>query len=199
MESNVKSQYVRHDLSRICQGDILRDIVYPLIISFHEEEIDAETIILPYSVVITQDCDLDRDFKNRNTPDSNSHDKYLQSILISPAYLAAPFKEGSHLNEFGLTMERIPSKDFKKIKENKNDRYHYLTYNTDLQVPELVIDFKHYYTISRDSLYEEYHSHYLATMNELFRERLSQRFANFISRIGLPEFKEIEQSVETIS
>ena len=72
------------------------------------------------------------------------------------------------------------------IKNNQDPRYHFLRKDLDLQVPELVIDFKHYYTIPRDFLYEKIEHHYLGTMSELFREFLSQRFAFYLSRIGLP-------------
>lgn len=58
-----------------------------------------------------------------------------------------------------------------------------------LQLPELVIDFKHYYAIPRDTLFRMYPEHYLVTINQLFRESLSQRFSNYLSRIGLPELE----------
>lgn len=53
-------------------------------------------------------------------------------------------------------------------------------------IPELVIDFKHYYTIPTEEMYEAYKENYLASVEPLYREDLSQRFANYLSRIGLP-------------
>jgi hypothetical protein len=40
--------------------------------------------------------------------------------------------------------------------------------------------------------------HYLATFNKLFRESLSQRFSNYLSRIGLPELKQRMDSESTL-
>ena len=55
----------------------------------------------------------------------------------------------------------------------------------DFAIPGLVIDFKNFYTILTENLYK-YKKNRIATMSELFREELSQRFASFLSRIGLP-------------
>jgi hypothetical protein len=39
-------------------------------------------------------------------------------------------------------------------------------------------------------LQEHKEKHYICTVSELFREKISQRFANYLSRIGLPETKQ---------
>lgn len=58
---------------------------------------------------------------------------------------------------------------------------------TELGVPEFVIDFKHFFTVPVDVVYKQRKTIYIATIGELYREELSQRFANFLSRIGLPD------------
>ena len=73
------------------------------------------------------------------------------------------------------------------INNNEIPRYHHLDRYDDYNIPDLIIDFKHYYTVQRMRLYEEVSQTYLATVNELFRESLSQRFAQYLSRIGLPD------------
>ncbi len=88
-------------------------------------------------------------------------------------------------------MEDWGGKRFKKIKDQKYERFHFLVADSKMQVPELVIDFKHYYTMPRNAIYMMIlDEHYLVTIRELFRESLSQRFSYFLSRIGLPEIKE---------
>lgn len=72
------------------------------------------------------------------------------------------------------------------VKTNQNPRYHLLKGVTELQMQEVVIDFKQYYTIPRDILYEKIVKNYLLSLNELFREELSHRFANYLSRVGVP-------------
>ncbi len=131
-------------------------------------------------------------FNNRSEPAAEKHDKYLQNVLVCPAYNAETFKKGDHLkgepNE--LKMNTWGSNDYNKIKQQNNARFHYLEQNEALQVPQLVVDFKHYYTIPRDVIYKMHVDNYLATFNKLFRESLSQRFSSYLSRIGLPEIKE---------
>jgi hypothetical protein len=189
--SKIDSMYVKHTSKRICQGDILREID---VIDWNIEDTSGEYKIfnanLPYIIVMTQDCDLEWDFNNRSEPAAKKHDKYLHNVLACPAYNAAEFKDGDHLKSNGLKMNTWGGDGYKKILQQNNARFHYLERNQALQVPKLVVDFKHYYTIPRDALYKMYVEHYLATINKLFRESLSQRFSSYLSRIGLPELKE---------
>lgn len=87
-------------------------------------------------------------------------------------------------------MEKWDTKRFKQIRDQNNARYQFLEPDLELLVPELVIDFKHYYAIPRATLFKMYKEHYLVTINQLFREFLSQRFSNYLSRIGLPILSE---------
>ncbi len=189
--SKIDSRYVKRTVRRICQGDVLRDV--DVIDSYTKDAsgtLEYDELSLPYIVVMTQDCDLDNDFKNRIETNPEKHDKYLRTVLVCPAYISAEFKEGTHLEDLNLKMERWDSKRFKQIKEQNNSRYHFLEADQKLQVPELVIDFKHYYAIPRNTLFRMYTEHYLVTINQLFREFLSQRFSNYLSRIGLPVLNE---------
>jgi len=97
-------------------------------------------------------------------------------------------KAGNHLRDlFSINQTNIGGDQFKKLKQNKDERYHFLSPCDEYQIPELIIDFKIYYTLQVDYIENRYHDCYLATINELFRELLSQRFTNYISRIGLPK------------
>jgi hypothetical protein len=112
--------------------------------------------------------------------------------LFSPTFTLDSIRQGTHLTElFSIEQERINSELIRKIKTNKDERYHYLYRYSEYQVPELVIDFKAYYAVSKDYFLDSYKDFYIATVNELFREFLSQRFSNFLIRIGLPEFSSI--------
>ena len=192
LTSKISSMYEKHNYSRACQGDILRDLVY---VEWAYQESGKITISdreIPYLVILTQDCDLEQDFTNHNSSpaDGFNHDKFLQSILVCPAYLAEELRVGDQLSEIGMKMEPINSERWSLVKKNQTPRYHFLKGQTEYQVPELVIDFKHYYTIPRPILYSKLKDNYLATLNSLFRESLSQRFAYYLSRIGLPTIKQ---------
>jgi hypothetical protein len=185
--SKIDAIYFKHDLKRLLQGDILRD--YKITeINEDEDELNVQEKLLDYAVVITQDCDLEQDYKNRHDTNSQDHDKYLQSILLCSAYPAEKLREGIHLEKFDLKMKRIDSKRWQQLNNNNLYRYHYLFSYPDLQVPDLVIDFKHYFTVPIDILYKKsLKRHYIATIAELLREDLSNRFSQYLSRIGLPD------------
>jgi len=198
--SNIVSPYSCHKLERFHQGDILRDIEL-VEWAYKEEEEGGKKIALrkrnlEYVIIITQECDLEQDVKNRNDPEMANHDKFMQSILLIPAYPAEKVKRGIHLEE--VRMQQFGSRQWKLLQENRDYRYHYLVDHPEYQVPELVADFKHYFTIPRDIIYAEYQNpeHYLASLSELFRENLSIRFAQYLARIGLPEFTTPVQSAE---
>lgn len=197
--SKIDSRYVKRTIRRICQGDILRDIeVIDSYTKDAEGALEFDEITLPYIVVMTQDCDLDNDFKNRSETNPDKHDKFLRTVLVCPAYIGVELKDGTHLDDLGLKMEKWDSKRFRQIRDQNNVRYHFLDSDLKLQVPELVIDFKHYYAIPRDTLFRMYKEHYLVTINQLFREFLSQRFSNYLSRIGLPILSE-QAPIESVS
>lgn len=190
LESSVKTYYKKQDKQRFCQGDILRDVKVSISSPFEwqQQEGDIFDFDLPYCVIMTQDCDLTWDYDGRNNLEEVNNDKFLPTILVCPAYTDESFYKGEHLG--GWKMRAYNSGEVKKIQNNDEiNRCHFLIGDSELQIPNLVIDFKHFYTLPTDILYEQYGGVYLATINELFRERLSQRFANYLSRFGLPDIK----------
>jgi len=116
--SRINNYYRKYDSERIIQGDILREV------KFRDWDWDtnkSDIIIyekkLPYLAILTQDCDLEQDNNNRTTTVARNQDKFLQSILVCPAYGWEDFIKGDHLADYGLRMEAISSSDQKnKIK-----------------------------------------------------------------------------------
>jgi hypothetical protein len=191
--SQINTYYRKHNAGRIVQGDILREVKFTdWDWDIKNSNIEIYEKVLPYLVIITQDCDLDQDFKYRTTTTKNN-DKLLQSILVCPAYGWEDFIKGDHLIDFDLKMESINSNQRNLIKHQQVPRYHYLETDSENQTPALVIDFKHYYTLPVEFLRYIYKKHYVSSMNELFRESLSQRFSFYLSRIGLPEIRKISE------
>ena len=195
MKSKIELVYIFNEKEeRVCQGDIFRDLVYDYRVYKDETgALASDRITLSYVIVLSQDCDLDSDYRNRTqkAEEQDTQDKFLHSILICRAFLAEELRQGVHLEGpgFGLKMESYNNKRWAIIQDNKNERYHYLTADLNMQIPNLAIDFKHYLTIPRSELYDSRRKHYVATINELHREALSQRFAYYVSRIGLPKIK----------
>lgn len=190
MALNRASAYTSDASSRYRQGDILREVQIVEWAEVVDDEFVVSERYLPYCVVLSQECDLEHDFNNRSDPVKceRDTDKFLQSILVCPAYPAAQLREGTHLNDAGLKMQRINSDEWKRVKQNSNYRYHFLPEQGDIQLPEIAIDFKHYFTIPRDIAYRrETRAKVLTALDDLFREHLSGRFAHYLSRVGLPE------------
>ena len=187
MKSKIDSFYVKHNCERLTQGDILRDF------SFLSID-DSSEYTFQYIVIISQDCDISysREQKEDKNTQKILYNQYLPNILFTPAFILSDFKEGIHLKKlYNVEQKTFNITDLGKIKDNSKEiRYHYLPYYEDFQVQDLIIDFKIYFTLSLDKILKVYQDKYVATISELFRESLSQRFANYISRIGLPIFGE---------
>ena len=187
--SAIKEKYFLSAEERYEQGDILRDVSLVEWADTQQDEIKIQRRELAYCVVVSQECDLEHDFNERRKSDSPSNDKHLQSVLICPAYPVQDFRAGDHLKNLKMKMQNINSENWGRIRQNSNPRYHYLDKHENFQVPELAIDFKHYITVPREILYrDDFDRCYLASMEILYRESLSSRFAHYLSRIGLPDF-----------
>lgn len=177
---------------RVSQGDIYRDVEFIESVIEKDGIVEIKKISFPYIVVLTQDCDLAQDFLFR-FEDSRSEDKLLLSVLVAPFYNEYHFFSGEHLSEIDRKMQEIKKKKkgslttaAKTILDNENPRYHYLEFPEDVPIVSSVIDFKHYFSLNVEYLLDIRDTQFVCKISELYREHLSHRFANFLSRIGLP-------------
>ena len=189
LKSKIETQYETHGCNRISQGDILRDVKF-VIIGENETEIELN---YQYIVVLSQDCDLEQgNILITGNLDCEGtcklFNQFLHCILFVPAFPEEIIRSGKHLESlFKIKAQRLNTTLWTPIKKNQNPRYHFLPSDTEHQIPDLVLDFKAYYTMSYKYFLSKHKACYLATVNELFREHLSQRFANYLNRIGLPK------------
>ena len=197
MKSNILSQYRKHEGKRVFQGDLLTNAEF-YIFDFNTKSL--QLIEFPYLVVLSQDCDLEQDFLKHedlsNSKDGLSedklrsiYDKIFPSILVSECFPAENFRLGEHIKNQGFLMinqGKESKTPWKRIIQNETPRYHYLQGASDFEIPNLVIDFKRYYTIPRDYFYSVHSDSCSISLNEIYREKLSQRFSFYLSRIGLP-------------
>ena len=169
---------------RIAQGDIFEDIEVIESIEVIKSIVKVKKIEFPFVVCLNQECDLEKDFKNKGQTLCNNN---LLHIGIAPAFIYEQFLNGSHWGEIfdSSSSQKDGDTIIKKIKDNEIPRYHYLKFS-DANMPELVIDFKHFFTINRDFLYSQLGKR-MCSMDDLFKEKINQRFSYYISRIGLPE------------
>ena len=186
-------------LDRICQCDIFKNIDIIENINIKDSKLIINKIVFPYVICLNQECDLENDYKENSNHNNIEQlkDKCFLHIAIAPLFIFDQFLEGKHWGEI-LTSNPIPKgkkgnigTKIKSIIDNEVPRYHYLNFpNSETELPkELIIDFKHFFTINRNFLYKNINKR-VCSIDDLFREKISQRFSNYISRIGLPEYIE---------
>lgn len=177
----------------INQCDIFRNLEFIEYVKELGNTIEVSKIVFPLSIVLTQACDLQQDYnaRKRNAEgNSASQDKFLISVIVAPIYNFEEFRQGTHLEQLGLSMEpkgRREKSLCSNIIKNENKRYHYLNFSLDVELVESVIDFKHYFTVNANLLNQLYDTNYVCSIDSLYRELILQRFSNFLSRIGLPD------------
>ena len=176
---------------RIHQGDIFKNVEHAEYAVEENGIVEVSMIVFPLVIVLSQDCDLEQDHNFRyKEPRPTTQDKYLLSVLVAPLYNVEHFYSGEHLSELGLTMatfERRKEKTANKsLKNNEIPRYHYLEFPDDIPIVPSVIDFKNYFSVNVQYVQKSKPQNFVCKVSELFREDICLRFANFLSRIGLP-------------
>lgn len=176
-------------VSRISQGDIVKDIEHIEYVSEKSGNIEVSKIVFPLAIVLTQDCDLAQDYMYRwSKTSTKNEDKWLMSVIMAPIYNVEHLYTGEHLSDIGMSMtpinrRRTPGDNLRK---NETPRYHYLEFPSGISIPPSVIDFKHYFTANVAYLKKHKSKLFACQVSELYREDISQRFASYLSRIGLP-------------
>ena len=179
---------------RVSQGAVYKSVEFIDSITEENGIIEINKIIFPYVIILTQDCDLAQDFTFRSD-DKKSDDKLILSVLVAPIYNSEHFFLGEHLSELSRNMQQINkykkgkklTTDAKNLFQNNTPRYHYLEFEKDLNMVPSVIDFKHYFSLNLNYLCKIRQTNFSFKISELYREDISQRFASFLSRIGLPD------------
>jgi hypothetical protein len=178
-------------ISRVVQGDIIRDVEQIECVTLRAGIVEVQKIAFPLVVVLTQDCDLEQDFRFRwaRAKKPSTHDKYLLSVLVAPLYNAEHVFTGEHLSELGLKMQAINRKttEGRYLVQNERLRYHFLDFPGTVPVVPSIVDFKHYFSANVEALKKQKREKFVCRLSELFREDLSVRFAGYLSRIGLPD------------
>lgn len=175
---------------RACQGDVYKDVEHIEYVQERAGTLTVSKVVFPYVVLLSQDCDLEQEYKARwvEAPKA-SHDKWLISALVAPLYNVEHVFQGEHLSELSMKMEAISRNktpgDY--LVKNQRARFHFMSFPSNIPVVDSVVDFKHYFSVSAASLRNLWKTSLVFRLAELEREDLSQRFAAYLSRIGLPD------------
>ncbi len=190
-----------HKKPRLLQGDIISNVEFIESADQKGGVITISKIKFPNVVVLTQDCDLQQDHSGSRTEkklNDKSQDKRLFSVLVAPLYNLEHVYAGEHLSELGWEMAKIKRKKTpdQHLRNNMNPRFHYLHFESTVPLVPSVVDFKHYFSVKVETLKTVKRKEFVCQLAPLFREDLSQRFAAFLSRIGLPEKREAKKKGE---
>ena len=184
--SQLSNVYVeKRRRTRISQADVFREVEC---IEYAVEKrgvIEVSKIIFPLVIVLTQDCDLQQDSNNRGKATNNTK---LLSVLVAPLYNAEHVFQGEHLADIGVKMEPITKGKTpgKTLMQNERPRYHYIDFPENIPLVASVADFKHYFYVHVSYLEKIRRTNFVCRLSDLFREDVSQRFAAYLGRIGLP-------------
>lgn len=181
--SNVKVDKRRR--IRISQGDVFRNIECIEYVIEKKGVIEVSKIIFPLVIVLTQDCDLEQDSRNRGKATQNTK---LLSVLVAPLYNAEHVFLGEHLSDLDLKMEPINKNKSpgQGLMQNERPRYHYINFPQNIPLVASVADFKHYFSVHVSYLESVRKNNFVCRLSDLFREDVSQRFSAYLARIGLP-------------
>lgn len=135
-------------------------------------------------MILSQDCDLLWDHTERQLPEPTAF-KLLPNVLFCEVHVATSLKGTNHLD----------SDIWRRVKSNKDDRYHYLTAIAAADDAEgegfadLAIDFKRYFTIRTDEAYAQMDlgARRRTRLLTPYCEHLSDRFSHFQQRVALPD------------
>ena len=196
---NPEKMFVPSPADVICalrQGEILSNVVELQFVlddsigTTGRLELEADAIQHPFAIIVSQDCDLEQDFKFRFNYVGNVRHE-LPSILFCQAGDVDEFKKS------GLYKSLFDSRTFEgDFKKNNAFRFHFIQgiqaeFDACNQgLPELGMDFKRYFSLPTAEVYHRImltHTYRRSVLQSPYREHFSYRFYNFNNRIALPE------------
>jgi hypothetical protein len=163
------------------QGEVLCGVLEYRVLSKPAEGTDIPVLPVAhsYAIVLSQDCDLLRDYESRLHNNTGN----LENVLLVVADEADNARRGINGSDL-----------WKRVRTNKDERYQFLEKAppdkdlTAVGVPELVIDFKRYFTLPTDLVYDSLLNGCTRRTVLLtpYKEHLCSRFSFYISRVALP-------------
>lgn len=174
--------------SSLRQGEILTGVVQynPVIddICLELQELSFTPIVHPYAIVITQDCDLDWDYKAREINDKSSG-KLLNSVVLCEIDTAKAIRDTDGINR----------KEWELVTAHRHERFYFfekILPKCDLEqegLPELTADFKKVFGIDAATLYRQIEIGMVKRRTVLvnpYLEHFSRRYYSFHGRVALP-------------
>jgi len=171
------------------QGEIIEDVVelIPLLetSSINEGKIPVQKDPHKYSIVVSQGCDLEWDYRVRQGDQSVPEHKLLRHVLFCDLFAKDYVRDFSNLKSSEL---------FGRVVGNQNIRFHHLAEasigDTSETIPELIADFKSTFSLPCDYVYwliDAGQSTRKGYMPAPYLQDFMQRLHSFLSRVALPD------------
>lgn len=135
----------------------------------------------PYSIVVSQDCDLEWDYKARQG-------QAPEGKLMTHVLFCAMFSEDELRGRGNLTNEL-----FRRVERNQDERYHHLLaapiFGTEEGIPELFADFKTTFSLPVEFVYWATSTAQVNRSGSLpspYLENLMHRLYSFLGRVATP-------------
>jgi len=175
--------------SPLRQGEILSNVVQIQsdVSTIGQDSVGIIRSVQAFAIILTQDCDLEQDHRIRFSDIPNPV-KMISNVLLCEVTTAQ--------DSINLLKEKVQSSTWRRIVQNNDQRYHFLESvrpgcdHAYEGIPELVIDFKRYFSLPVAELYRriEIQGTIRRTlMVSPYMEQVCRRFANYLSRIALPQ------------
>lgn len=165
------------------QGEILGGLLEPVAVAAPAEDgtVPFDIVEHPFTVIVSQACDLERDFEARN---GGKPSGLLRSVLLCEAIPEDLFRG------------QVPSGSdiWKRIRQNKDERYMLLRAvppeldATDQGCLALGLDFRRLFALRPEVVYEQLKSNARrrAVLRDLYGAHLNSRLSAYMARVGLP-------------
>ncbi|WP_428488288.1 hypothetical protein [Rhodopila sp.] len=167
--------------NEIRQAEIMSNVARQIYTFRDDNSAAVIEIYYPYVIVLSQDCDLLRDYEER----ANRRSSAVNGILLYEARPAAEMKQIIP-----------PGRDvWKAVIQNNHERYHYLeeipsrSDQSATGIPDLIVDFRRFFTLSPQEIYRQIE---MASMKRRcmllppYKEHLQTRAAFYFQRVTLP-------------
>jgi hypothetical protein len=158
------------------QGEVISDLTQYI---FDPVTENVTPVLHPYSIVLSQDCDLLRDYESRTSGSGST----VPSVLLYVADIASTVRP------------TIGPDIWRRVIGNNNERYHIVSavpVELDLMnqgIVSLIIDFRTFFTMTPEEVYRQCstgQAHRRCRLEMPYREHLQSRAAFYLQRVGLP-------------
>lgn len=151
-----------------------------------DKEIITDTRKHQLAIIVTQDCELEGDYRARNTEPVDLK-KLIDTVLLCDVFSEEETREAA--KQIGLD-----SKAWKRVRQNRDERFHYLQAvskeddSAGTGFGPLGVDFKRLFALTPELLYGQIGT--IATrrfkLKSPYLEHLVVRFFAYQSRVALP-------------